>query len=197
MLLYSGPSLYWYISIFTLLVPGGVYYIFDLVLVEYPVYILQYTYCTCGRKKLNAWRARGARAWVSVNFHKFSPCMAGARRARGFDSLAFLSLALFSNRQPESIKTEIFIESLDFQCPWFPLHQNYSSTKFSIAIRIPVLSSWPEGNWRIAPAWWPRAGFRKISEKNFMHRAHLVRACVWQFTLLSPPSDKIYYSCNM
>ena len=44
-------------------------------------------YCTYDRQKINAWRARGARAWVSVNFRKFSPCMARARRACGFDSL--------------------------------------------------------------------------------------------------------------
>ena len=40
------------------------------------------TYCIFGCGKINAWRARGARAQVSVNFRKFSPCMARARRTR-------------------------------------------------------------------------------------------------------------------
>jgi hypothetical protein len=35
-----------------------------------------------GRGKINAWLARGAAARVSVNFHKFSPCIARARGAR-------------------------------------------------------------------------------------------------------------------
>ena len=39
-------------------------------------------YCIFGRGKINAWRARGALARVSVNFRKFSPCMARTRRAR-------------------------------------------------------------------------------------------------------------------
>jgi hypothetical protein len=46
-----------------------------------------------GRGKINAWRARPPRA----GFRKFSPCMARARRARGFDSLP--SLALCSERK--------------------------------------------------------------------------------------------------
>ena len=41
-----------------------------------------YRYCILGYEKISAWRARGARARVSVNFRKFSPCMARARRAR-------------------------------------------------------------------------------------------------------------------
>ena len=36
-------------------------------------------YCISGSGKINASRARGARARVSVNFRKFSPCMACAR----------------------------------------------------------------------------------------------------------------------
>jgi hypothetical protein len=39
-------------------------------------------YCIFGRGKINAWLARGAAARVSVNFRKFSPCIARARRAR-------------------------------------------------------------------------------------------------------------------
>ena len=52
---------------------------------------IQYTYCTLGHKEINTWRAHGAAARVSVNFLKFSPCIACARRARGFDSLPSLS----------------------------------------------------------------------------------------------------------
>jgi hypothetical protein len=37
--------------------------------------------CIFGRGKINAWLARGATARVSVNFRKFSPCIARARRA--------------------------------------------------------------------------------------------------------------------
>ena len=48
-------------------------------------------YCTYDWQKINAWRARGECARVSVNFRKFSPCMARAARARGFDSLPSLS----------------------------------------------------------------------------------------------------------
>ena len=79
--------------------------------------------------------ARGARAWVSVNFRKFSPCMARAARVRGFDSLppsrTFQLLAfdeycrfdtsaffwytkrgsLYTHRQSRHIKTAVFIES--------------------------------------------------------------------------------------
>ena len=43
---------------------------------------IQYTYCTLGHKEINTWRAHGAAARVSVNFRKFSPCIARARRAR-------------------------------------------------------------------------------------------------------------------
>ena len=53
-----------------------------------------YRYCILGYDKISAWRARGARARVSINFRKFSPCMAHARRARrarGFDTLPSLS----------------------------------------------------------------------------------------------------------
>jgi hypothetical protein len=39
-------------------------------------------YCTYDRHEITAWLARGAFAWVSVNFRKFSPCIARARRAR-------------------------------------------------------------------------------------------------------------------
>jgi hypothetical protein len=54
----------------------------------------QVEYCILGQGKINAWRARGARAWVPVNFRKCFTCMvrrAGAARARGFDSLPSLS----------------------------------------------------------------------------------------------------------
>ena len=44
--------------------------------------ILVQLYCIFGRGKINAWLARGAVARVSVNFRKFSPCIARARRAR-------------------------------------------------------------------------------------------------------------------
>ena len=37
--------------------------------------------CTYDWQKISAWRAQGARARVSVNFRKFSPCVARARRA--------------------------------------------------------------------------------------------------------------------
>ena len=50
-----------------------------------------YRYCILGYDKISEWRARAARARVSVNFRKFSPCMARAARARGFDSLPSLS----------------------------------------------------------------------------------------------------------
>ena len=43
---------------------------------------IQYTYCILGREEINTWRARGAAARVSVNFRKFSPCIARARGAR-------------------------------------------------------------------------------------------------------------------
>jgi hypothetical protein len=39
-------------------------------------------YCTYDRQKINAWRARGRRARVSLNFRKFSSCIARARGAR-------------------------------------------------------------------------------------------------------------------
>ena len=39
-------------------------------------------YCTYDRQEITAWLARGAFARVSVNFRKFSPCIARARRAR-------------------------------------------------------------------------------------------------------------------
>ena len=48
-------------------------------------------YCTYGWQEITAWRARGAVARVSVNFCKFSPCVACAARPRGFDSLPSLS----------------------------------------------------------------------------------------------------------
>ena len=48
-------------------------------------------YCILGCKEINALRARGGRARVSVNFCKFSPCVACAARPRGFDSLPSLS----------------------------------------------------------------------------------------------------------
>jgi hypothetical protein len=38
-----------------------------------------------------------------------------------------------------------------------------------------VLLSWAVGNWRIAPARLPCAGFRKFSKKQFMHRARAAR----------------------
>ena len=43
---------------------------------------IRYTYCILGSEEINTWRARGAAARVSVNFRKFSPCIARARRAR-------------------------------------------------------------------------------------------------------------------
>jgi hypothetical protein len=39
-------------------------------------------YCTYNKLKINAWRARGARARVSVTVRKLSPCIVGPRRAR-------------------------------------------------------------------------------------------------------------------
>jgi hypothetical protein len=39
-------------------------------------------YCILGHEEIKAWRARGAHARVSVNFCKFSPCIARAARAR-------------------------------------------------------------------------------------------------------------------
>ena len=52
-------------------------------------------YCTARTVFLVATKsmhsARDAHAWVSVNFRKFSPCMAHAACARGFDSLPSLS----------------------------------------------------------------------------------------------------------
>jgi hypothetical protein len=40
--------------------------------------LLEYRYCIFGRDKINAWLARGAAARVSVNFRKFSACIARA-----------------------------------------------------------------------------------------------------------------------
>jgi hypothetical protein len=48
-------------------------------------------YYVLGREGINASRARGGRARASVNFRKFSPCIARARLARGSDSLPSLS----------------------------------------------------------------------------------------------------------
>ena len=42
----------------------------------------KWAYCTYDRQEITAWLARGAAARVSVNFRKFSPCIARARRAR-------------------------------------------------------------------------------------------------------------------
>ena len=54
-------------------------------------------YCILGRGKINAWIARGGAARVSVNFRKFSPCIARAARPRGFDSLpSLLDVGTFS-----------------------------------------------------------------------------------------------------
>ena len=39
-------------------------------------------YCVLGREEISAQRARGGRARVFVNFCKFCPCIARARRAR-------------------------------------------------------------------------------------------------------------------
>jgi hypothetical protein len=39
-------------------------------------------YCTYDRQEITGWFARGAVARVSVNFRKFSPCIARTRRAR-------------------------------------------------------------------------------------------------------------------
>ena len=95
-----------------------------------------YLYCTYDRQKINAWRARGALARVSVNFRKFSFCMARARRAhagltvyppsRTFEPLAFDEYCRFDTfgffygikrawlypvKESKIIKTAIFIES--------------------------------------------------------------------------------------
>ena len=95
-----------------------------------------FIYCIFGRGKINAWRAREARAWVFVNFRIFSPCMARARRARAgltvyppsrtlepvafdeycrFDTSAFLwgikRGSIYSPKESRSVKTAIFIES--------------------------------------------------------------------------------------
>jgi hypothetical protein len=48
------------------------------------------------QQKIKAWRARGVRARVSVNFRKFSPIIARAARAREFDSLLSLSARFIS-----------------------------------------------------------------------------------------------------
>ena len=48
-------------------------------------------YCILDYKKITALHARGLCARVSVNFRKFSPCIARAGGARGFDSLPSLS----------------------------------------------------------------------------------------------------------
>ena len=93
-------------------------------------------YCISGSGKINASRARGARARVSVNFRKISPCMTRARRARagltvyppsrtlellafdeycGFVTSAFFLRIkrgwLYTKKESRSIKTAIFIES--------------------------------------------------------------------------------------
>ena len=44
--------------------------------------LFEEVYCIFGRGKINAWLARGAFARDSVNFRKFSPCIARAWRAR-------------------------------------------------------------------------------------------------------------------
>ena len=59
--------------------PGVNYYPESII---HAIITLQYTYCKLGSEKINTWRARGAAARVSVNFRKFSPCIARARRAR-------------------------------------------------------------------------------------------------------------------
>jgi hypothetical protein len=56
-------------------------------------------YCVLGHEEISAQRARGGRARVFVNFRKFCPCIARARRAhagltvyppsRTFELLAF------------------------------------------------------------------------------------------------------------
>jgi hypothetical protein len=81
-------------------------------------------------------RARGALAWVSVNFRKFSPCIARTRPARAgltvhppsrtlellafdeycrFDTFAFFmrikQASLYTHKESRIIKTAIFIES--------------------------------------------------------------------------------------
>ena len=99
-------------------------------------------YCTYDWQKINAWRARGALARVSVKFRKFSPCIARTRRACAgltvypssrtlehlafdeycrFDTSAFFlnikRASLYMPKESRSIKTAIFIESLQFQRP--------------------------------------------------------------------------------
>ena len=61
--------------------------------------VRDFDYCILGHEEISAWRARGAVARDSVNFRKFSPCIARARRAhagltvyppsRTFEPLAF------------------------------------------------------------------------------------------------------------
>jgi hypothetical protein len=70
-------------------------------------------YCTYNRQKNNAWRARGARTWVSVNFRKFSPCMACARRTLA--GLTFYSLSSKNHTQGhKSISTDASCDWLQF-----------------------------------------------------------------------------------
>jgi hypothetical protein len=77
-------------------------------------------YCILGCEEINAWLARGAAARVSVNFRKFSPCIARARRApaglavyppsRTLELLAFfcflylILLSLCLQSKPRSIR---------------------------------------------------------------------------------------------
>jgi hypothetical protein len=93
-------------------------------------------YCNVGHGKINAWLTRGAAARDSVNFRKFSPCIARARRARAgltvyppsrtlevlafdeycrFDTSSFASAikraSLYRTCERSGIKTAIFIES--------------------------------------------------------------------------------------
>ena len=93
-------------------------------------------YCILGREEITAGLARGPRARNSINFRKFSPCIARARRTRAgltvhppsrtLELLAFNEYcrfdtsaragrikrgSLYTPRASRSIKTAIFIES--------------------------------------------------------------------------------------
>jgi hypothetical protein len=94
-------------------------------------------YCTYDRRKIGAWRARGARARVSVNFRKFSPCIARARRARA--GLAFYPQAPDSamfHRYPQIVYTAVLNLVLDLD-----LVLNLVLDKFSTKFRLGCLLS--------------------------------------------------------
>ena len=59
--------------------PGVNYYPESII---HAIITLQYNYCILGIEKINTGRARGANTRVSVNFRKFSPCIARVGGAR-------------------------------------------------------------------------------------------------------------------